>query len=33
MDIDYKVAEVERFDQPRGTKRWTCRLWCVRRDP
>jgi len=29
----YRVAEVERFDAPRGTKRWTCRLWCQRVDP
>lgn len=29
----YRVAEVERFDPPRGVKRWTCRLWCERVDP
>lgn len=29
----YRVAEVERFRPPRGTKRYTCRLWCERVDP
>jgi hypothetical protein len=29
----YRIHEVERFDTPRGTKRYTCRLWCERIAP
>ncbi len=29
----YRVAEIERFDQPRGARRYTCRIWCERVDP
>lgn len=29
----YRIAEVEAFRPPRGSKRYTCRLWCDRLAP
>jgi len=29
----YRVAEIERFDEPRGARRYNCRIWCERGDP
>ena len=28
--LAYLIAEVERFNPPRGAHRYTCRLWCTR---
>lgn len=31
--FNYRIVHVERFEQPRTVKRFTCRLWCERVAP